>query len=75
MANATIFDVVDLARNIKESISLGSVRFDSEALRDKIRNTNDDVFLRVQKKIGSATTIMAVDVVDDDFVDSILMED
>jgi hypothetical protein len=69
----TIFNVVDLAMNFKKFVSVNPVAFDSPSLRDDILNADDNAFLRVKKKIGSATTILAVDKVDDAFVNKAVL--
>ena len=68
----TILMDIDLAKDIKDIISYGNVLFDSPALKDKILAADNDTFLRITKKIGSDTTILNVDIVDDDFLAKIL---
>ena len=65
---ATTIDIVDLAGNVKKFINHTTVKFDSVDLKNKIFNTADDDFLRIIKTIGSDTTIMKVDLVDDNFI-------
>lgn len=69
----TIIDVVDLAKTFKEFISYGSVKFDPIDLKNKIMTTDNDVFIRVTKKIGSATTILSVDDVNDDYINKAIL--
>ncbi|MBW2975122.1 hypothetical protein KY366_05385 [Candidatus Woesearchaeota archaeon] len=70
---ATIISTVDLAINFKDFISTNSVDFDKPSFKVDILKAKDDDFLRVKKKIGSATTILAVDKVDDDFVNKAVL--
>ena len=69
----TIIDIVDMAKTFKDIISCTDVKFKTIELKEKIMSTDDDVFLSVRKCIGSATTILDVDFVDDDFVNKAIL--
>ncbi len=71
----TILNMVNLASSFKDFISNNSVDYDNNdlSLRDAILKANDNDFLRVTKKIGSATTILTVDKVDDSFVNKAVL--
>jgi hypothetical protein len=57
-----------LARDVKDIITFSTIRFNDDALRIKIINTNDDDFLFISKSIDSDPKIIDVKLVDDDFV-------
>ncbi len=69
----TIIDVVDVAKTFKDTISRTTVAFKDPSFRSKINDTDDNAFLRVKKKIGSATTIISVDDINDDYVNKIVL--
>ena len=65
----TVIVDVDLASAFKDFILKNDdVKFDNDALKDKILKANDDNFLMIRKKIGSFNTILSVDLVNDDLL-------
>jgi hypothetical protein len=65
---ATIINSVDLAKDVKDLIRFSTVKFDNNALKDKIFATDDDDFLFISKSIDSDPKIIDVKLVDDDFI-------
>lgn len=65
---ATKIDYVGLASDIKDFVAVANVNFNDVALRNKLFDADDDDLLKVTKLIGSNTTIISVDLVDDNFV-------
>ena len=68
----TIIDVVDLAKVFKDFISFNDVRITAN-LKNNIFLADDDAFLWVRKKIGSATTILDVKLVNDDMINKAIL--
>ena len=65
---ATIIDYIGLSSDIKDFVVNANVDFKDISLKNMIFNSNDNDLLRIKKSIGSKTTIISVDIVDDDFV-------
>ncbi len=65
---ATRIDYVGLAGDLKAFVNNSTVKFANDDLRTKLFSSNDSDFLRVIKTIGSNTTIVSIDLVDDNFV-------
>jgi len=65
---ATIINSVDLAKDVKDLILFSTVKFNDDAVKNKIFATDDDNFLLILKSIDSDPIILDAIDVDDDFV-------
>jgi hypothetical protein len=71
----TITDDVSTGKDARLFVSMVSVTYTNEHLRDIIfDNANDDKFLLITKKIGSKIMIHDVRIIDDDLIDSMLTD-
>ncbi|MFH1971633.1 MAG: hypothetical protein ABIJ05_04600 [Patescibacteria group bacterium] len=65
---ATIINSVDLAKDVKDLVIFSTVKFNDDAIKNKIFATDDNNFLLISKSIDSDPTIIDAVLVDDDFV-------
>ncbi len=70
MVDKIVYDV-DLAIDVKLLVSTNrDVTFDDPILKDRLKNADDDAFIRVGKRLGSLH-IFSLDIVDMNFLSKI----